>query len=175
MGLYRRNKIWWMKFQYHGKEFRKSTKCRNLPKARLIEAKMRLKLVDEVGVTTNDDLGSALGPKHYPSVVTLLEEAFTAMPAASESSIPSAASEIAKYVRELPMVFIQPAIYFLCCRGEVVYVGKSIGLAGRIMQHQPHKEFDRVFFVQAKERHLDYLERYFITLLKPRLNATDLG
>lgn len=62
-------------------------------------------------------------------------------------------------------------VYFLLCRGEVVYVGQTINVLGRIGTHALTKDFDSFAFIPCPEIDLDALEIRFIHLLRPRLNA----
>ncbi len=62
-------------------------------------------------------------------------------------------------------------VYFLCCDGQVVYVGQSHHIPQRLRQHGD-KKFDRVFFLHVPQYCLDELESKFIRLLNPSLNLT---
>lgn len=61
-------------------------------------------------------------------------------------------------------------VYFLIQKGEVVYVGQSVSVSSRVDQHILTKDFDRVFYIPTKKRHLQHLESDFIKLLRPVLN-----
>lgn len=62
-------------------------------------------------------------------------------------------------------------VYFLCRRGEVVYVGQSINVHARIYQHQGIKDFDSVFYICVPPDELDNWEGAFIRLLNPQQNG----
>lgn len=66
------------------------------------------------------------------------------------------------------------AVYFLICRGEVVYVGQSTNLASRIGGHGD-KEFDQVVFLPVGRSRLDAVENEWIEKLRPRYNRTAWG
>lgn len=61
-------------------------------------------------------------------------------------------------------------VYFLLCRGEVVYVGQSVNIYSRIAQHT-YKEFDSFAYIRCRECNLDKLESLYIHVLQPRLNG----
>ncbi len=64
-----------------------------------------------------------------------------------------------------------PAVYFLCKEGEVVYVGQTVSMAGRMESHiRDNKQFDSVFFIPVPRSILSNVEKAFIKLLKPILN-----
>ena len=63
-------------------------------------------------------------------------------------------------------------IYFLLDAGEVVYVGKSINVGGRIREHRRDKlkTFDKFAFVQCKPEDLDETEARYIQEFQPKYN-----
>jgi hypothetical protein len=67
-----------------------------------------------------------------------------------------------------------PCVYFLMQGEEVVYVGQTINLVRRMLEHRTskYKQFDRVLFIRAPQG-VDILvvERRLIAELKPRLNS----
>jgi hypothetical protein len=63
-----------------------------------------------------------------------------------------------------------PGVYFLVKAGEVVYVGQSINVYGRIGSHVD-KDFDEVFWFPVPAGELNSVEAAFIRLLKPPLNG----
>ncbi len=69
---------------------------------------------------------------------------------------------------------LPPCVYFLLLAGDVVYVGKTVNLVGRIEQHlEDGKSFDRVDFLPVGDR-LEECEAAFIKLLRPPLNRRGL-
>lgn len=66
-------------------------------------------------------------------------------------------------------------VYFLIHRGVVVYVGQSVNVHARILQHRAQKEFDRFGFVACDESALDLLESIYIHVLRPPLNGEQAG
>lgn len=68
-----------------------------------------------------------------------------------------------------------PCIYFLVENGEVVYVGQSTNLSGRLGQHVGIKPFDQVFYFLVPEDHLFEVENSLIKFLRPRLNISGKG
>lgn len=69
-------------------------------------------------------------------------------------------------------IFPKCGIYFLIKDSEIVYVGQSIHIHGRVKTHQKDKEFDRVFFVGCTRDELNQLEAKYIRQFEPRLNRT---
>lgn len=61
-------------------------------------------------------------------------------------------------------------VYFLLDGDEVVYVGQSVSVYSRILQHTD-KLFDRYAFVPCAVDALDRLESLYIHFLRPRLNG----
>jgi hypothetical protein len=66
-----------------------------------------------------------------------------------------------------------PGVYFLKDKGEIVYVGQSVMMAGRISQHMAdhNKTFNEVMFFKCEKEELDNWEGFFIRLLRPKLNG----
>lgn len=63
-------------------------------------------------------------------------------------------------------------VYFLLRDREVVYVGQSVNVLGRLATHisDGTKRFDRWCYITAKKDELDELEGFYITLLRPEHN-----
>lgn len=61
-------------------------------------------------------------------------------------------------------------IYFMCLKNEVVYVGQSTSVPGRLKQHGDSKEYDRVYFVRVASEQLNEVENRFIKALNPKYN-----
>lgn len=62
-------------------------------------------------------------------------------------------------------------VYFLFSMDELVYVGQSIRLSGRIRDHlKSSKKFDSFAFVEVPVNLLDSVEYHYIVALKPKLN-----
>lgn len=64
-------------------------------------------------------------------------------------------------------------VYFLRKGDEIVYVGQSISVYGRVAQHKREKDFDTVTFLPCQPEDLNNLEGFFIRLLRPRLNGSN--
>jgi hypothetical protein len=105
-------------------------------------------------------------------------------PAASvEREIPALLAGLP--LEELPAIHwdYPPCIYFLLDEGQVVYVGKTVGLVARIGQHlRPNrwdpsvrKRFQRVLYIPCSETLLDRVEGALIKILNPRDNRAGLG
>jgi hypothetical protein len=64
-------------------------------------------------------------------------------------------------------------VYFLIHKGEVVYVGQSIDLLGRISKHRREgKVFDAFNFIPCERGRALALEAQYITALLPALNTS---
>jgi len=90
-----------------------------------------------------------------------------------EALLPSAIKPMFGALRLLPGATSadQPCVYFLCLGDEVVYVGQTVQLAGRVYQHRTaRKEFDRVVYLPVTAADIDEVERSFIVALRPRMN-----
>lgn len=66
-------------------------------------------------------------------------------------------------------------VYFLIKNNEVVYVGQSIDVYGRLSTHKKNgKDFDSFAFIQCEKGMLNDLESLYISAFVPFMNA-DLG
>lgn len=63
-------------------------------------------------------------------------------------------------------------VYFLINKGEIVYVGKSTGIDGRINAHISDKEFDRIFVYECVDPEMSETESYYIRKFTPRYNRS---
>jgi hypothetical protein len=81
---------------------------------------------------------------------------------------------------------IHPGIYILCCKGEIVYVGKSINPLSRIGNHHGTIEFAAVYFLRCPKNAqsmnisdisqcLTIAENQFIEWLEPPSNIVGWG
>lgn len=66
-------------------------------------------------------------------------------------------------------------VYFLIKNGAVVYVGQSVNVHNRIMEHRAGKDFDRFAFVACAASALNMLESLYIHVLRPPLNGVMAG
>jgi hypothetical protein len=71
-----------------------------------------------------------------------------------------------------PRFWLSSGVYFLIKDNEVVYVGKSGDVHGRISQHwMLSKDFDSYTYIACSGMEMDELERYYIKSLLPPLNS----
>lgn len=64
-------------------------------------------------------------------------------------------------------------IYFLIKRREVIYVGQSVDVLGRIARHRREgRDFDAYTYIECPPEELDQLERQYIRALVPELNMS---
>lgn len=66
-------------------------------------------------------------------------------------------------------------VYFLVKGESVIYVGQSVNVHNRIMEHRAGKDFDGFAFVACDESALDILESLYIHVLRPPLNGIQAG
>lgn len=62
-------------------------------------------------------------------------------------------------------------VYFLIENDKVVYVGQSLNIFSRVMQHVQNKKFARVAYIPCSQDQLDAIESLYIHALKPKLNG----
>ena len=53
---------------------------------------------------------------------------------------------------------------------EIVYVGQSVNVSARIVQHIRYKDFNKVLYMPTVKENLDKVERFFIERLQPKYN-----
>lgn len=88
-------------------------------------------------------------------------------------------NEIPKAIRHIAGLqrapLFSPGVYFLICRGAVVYVGQSISPTRRIGDHigEGLKAFDEVFVLDTPQPALNQVEAAFIAVLKPKYNMAE--
>lgn len=81
-------------------------------------------------------------------------------------------NELIKHSEELIEfpICTPPCVYFLLDNIEIVYVGQSINLPGRLTQHTLDKNFNRALYLPVVKENLLNVERFFIEHLKPKYN-----
>tara|TARA_R100000654_G_scaffold70892_1_gene101440 strand:- start:743 stop:1462 length:720 start_codon:yes stop_codon:yes gene_type:complete len=64
-------------------------------------------------------------------------------------------------------------VYFLIHKNNVVYVGQSVNVFGRIHTHaqEGHKNFDAYTYIPCNKKQLDVLESLYIHALAPKLQG----
>lgn len=62
-------------------------------------------------------------------------------------------------------------VYFLCQGDDVLYIGQSVDIHARVLEHRATKQFDRMFFWPTPASELDRVEGALIRILKPVLNG----
>lgn len=66
---------------------------------------------------------------------------------------------------------LEHGVYFLVDSGEIVYVGKTLGIESRLAQHWLRKKFERYWsFEGVPYEWLEYIENFYIRRFRPRLN-----
>jgi len=65
---------------------------------------------------------------------------------------------------------VKIGVYFLFKNNELVYIGKSTDIIGRLKHHLRTKDFDEYSFIELESDLLDAYERILINIYKPILN-----
>lgn len=112
-------------------------------------------------------------PRKFPRALPLVSpKAEPALAAVAPKSL----APVVEHLWEIPVsVFgIKSAIYFFAQDREVVYVGQSVALFGRLASHVDRElfEFDRIFYMHVPDSELNVVEAAFIRILQPRYNAS---
>lgn len=78
-------------------------------------------------------------------------------------------------ILELPQEFVnpKPCIYFLLVNNIIQYIGQSINIIRRVVNHMSDKGkiFNRVFFIWCEVDRLDQVEQEMIKRYQPPLNT----
>lgn len=69
-----------------------------------------------------------------------------------------------------PLPANQAGIYFLYQDDELVYIGQSVNVFGRIAQHIGKKQFNQFSWLSCERADLNELEHRAITKFQPKLN-----
>jgi hypothetical protein len=76
-------------------------------------------------------------------------------------------------LQEFDLRLTAGVVYLLIYRGEVVYIGQSVNLGGRISGHRVNeKKFDRVLFFTVHQSEMDRVEGTLVRYFRPRLNGS---
>jgi hypothetical protein len=94
----------------------------------------------------------------------------------SAAAVPARLSQMDGLL-EVPVGDALCGVYFLCDRGDVVYVGKSVNVIARVATHatERRKDFGAAFFLPAPPSEIDGLEAEYAKLLKPKYNTREDG
>ena len=76
--------------------------------------------------------------------------------------------EIVAAKMELP---VKSGVYFLINNGKVVYVGQSVKIMSRVIDHTINKVFDGFAYIPCEANMLDVMESLYIHVLRPPLNG----
>lgn len=87
------------------------------------------------------------------------------------ATIPRALAEVEARLCEMPTIECPPCVYFLIRQHEVIYIGQSKNLLGRLAQHRDDgKRWDRVLYLPVPADRLLDVESLWIKTLQPALN-----
>lgn len=103
------------------------------------------------------------GPVKVPVLLQVTEDT-------SVIRAPKQLVSLKRDLKRLPSSCYTSAIYFLLSKGEVVYVGQSIGVARRIASHFGEKLFDDVVYYECPRDELDIHEAALIRHFRPVYN-----
>lgn len=87
------------------------------------------------------------------------------------ADLPDALKPMLDHLSEFHDALFPPCVYFLVLDREVVYVGQSVSVPSRLVQHRKDKKFDRVYVLPCAQSELNEVEAAFIRILKPSLNG----
>jgi hypothetical protein len=73
-------------------------------------------------------------------------------------------------IQEWSFAASHAGVYFLLAGEEIVYVGKSVNVAGRVGSHSADKVFDRCLVMPVKKHLLEPMEAMLILCLYPKFN-----
>jgi hypothetical protein len=71
-----------------------------------------------------------------------------------------------------PLPALASGVYFLIDKTRVVYVGQSIKVIARVLEHVGSKRFNQFTFIPCAVDDLDRIESLYIHMLRPPLNAS---
>jgi len=120
----------------------------------------------------SSELMTEAGGASFPRTLTVVQPP----PNIAPGALPESITYMEHQLKEFLDINYPPCVYFLISRDEVVYIGQSVQLVGRIAQHRASssgeaaKVFDRVVWLPVPRSELLPLERAFIDTIKPRLN-----
>jgi hypothetical protein len=64
------------------------------------------------------------------------------------------------------------AVYFLIEAGEIVYIGQSRKILGRLYEHSMRKKFDSYYILSVSDVSvLDDVERFYMNKFRPKYNV----
>lgn len=81
---------------------------------------------------------------------------------------------ISAQIRKMEDHHFDSVIYVLVKNGEVIYVGQTGDLIGRISTHKKMKVFDAVLFIECSQDNLNWMEGLLIKYFKPEQNIAKL-
>ena len=85
--------------------------------------------------------------------------------------LPTDLTDKAEIIRlSIPWEWLGSGIYFLIKNDDVVYVGRAIEVAARVMNHVGKKDFDRWHWVPCAKEYLEEYERAYIDAFMPSMN-----
>lgn len=89
-----------------------------------------------------------------------------------KASPPEAIAKVPHLKYRCPSEDAKGFVYFLCHKGEVVYVGQTVDLAHRLKSHEKDKTFSSVYYIEVDQRSLLKVESEYIEKLMPKYNRT---
>jgi hypothetical protein len=102
-----------------------------------------------------------------PSIVKVISDA----PRPQDwRSLPESIRHISD-LRDVSDVIHRSGVYFLCSGDEVLYIGKSANIHGRIGQHAHRRQFDKAYFLPWPADDLDKIEAALIRAISPVENG----
>jgi hypothetical protein len=119
--------------------------------------------------------GKKAVPMPLPVGCAAFRAAYAAAMAGAPPPTPAAKREAARIsIRERAARIPQAGVYLLMREGEVVYVGSSKNVAGRVATHRSNgRPFDKAFFIATSEDERLDLEEHLIRVIRPEQNRDE--
>jgi len=86
------------------------------------------------------------------------------------TDLPYGIQPLFECLKEYPLGYFPPCVYFLVRDKLIVYVGQTTSLPTRIERHREDKDFNYVFYMHVPKTRLDAVESAFIKYFKPEYN-----
>jgi hypothetical protein len=104
-------------------------------------------------------------------VPRILQVASLTSKAANSYDLPVGLKPMSRALYKIDDKCVLSGVYFLLDGDEVVYVGQSVNVVGRVYQHS-EKKFDRAYYLYVVEDERIQVEDAFIRHFKPKYNGT---
>lgn len=158
--IYKRGRVYWIKYYLDGKAFYESSKSTQKANAKRLLVKREFQaqqgaVVSRAPACVYDD---------WKNNLVVYQN--------------SNGENIQQTLEPVPFLrwYGMPCIYVLMQNQTCVYVGQSVNLPYRLQQHMKdfNKKFNKAFYFEAPKHLLDTVERDMITSLQPKYNKKNI-